>query len=354
MTELTREQIDAADPGWSEVPPLPNGDRLASVRNDPPLAERLMTAAAVCDLPDPPQSDELLGSLLVRRQRTVLGGYTGEGKTTAALAMVKAVARRETFLDWQGSGGRALVIDAEQGLRTAKRRLTEARLDDCDEIDYLRIPEGLALGEGRPEDAEIEAIIAAGNYAVVLADPLYKLHRGDSNDERHAVALMGCLDGWRDRYGFSLLLAMHPRKRPAGGTKFTLDELFGSGAFGWGPEIVLGIERPYPGKARLHFFKDRDGDLPLGEKWGLLFDREQGFTRDPEDGKKQPTAADKVRDLLEAEAGMTTEALIEQTENAERTVSDALRKIGATSQGGGAAGSKRWYLPEDDPQGELG
>lgn len=317
----------------------------------PDPAERLsvMTARALCELPDPPASDELLGPLLVRRQRTVLGGYTGEGKTTCALAMAGAVIEGREFLGFTGHGGKALVLDAEQGLRTIKRRLREARLDGCENLDYLRVPEGLALDSDPAEAAAIEAILGAGEYDLVMADPLYKLHRGDSNDERHAVALMSRLDAWRDHYGFALLLPTHPRKRPPQGAKLTIDELFGSGAFRWGAEVVLGIERPRPGYARLHFLKDRDGDLPTGERWGLLFDREHGYRRDPEDEQPQETTAKRVGDILAADPGLSVEQLAEATGRKERTIRDALREVGATSSG---RHPMRWY-PATGAQGEL-
>ena len=142
------------------------------------------TARALCGLPDPPTSEELLGALLVRGQRLVLGGHTGEGKTTMAIAIARAVALEEDFLGWRGSGGRVLVIDAEQGLKTIKRRLREAGLEECEAIDYVRVPDGLSLDSSDDDAKAVEALLAEGGYALVLADPLYKLHAGDSNDER--------------------------------------------------------------------------------------------------------------------------------------------------------------------------
>jgi hypothetical protein len=55
--------------------------------------------------------------------------------------------------------------------------------------------------------------------------------------------------------------------------------------------VVLGLRRVNDGYAKLHFLKDRDGDLPIGAAWGLLFDQYEGFRRDPSDGV--------VRDLRE-------------------------------------------------------
>lgn len=311
-----------------------------------PDALRLMTARDICALPDPPASDELLGPLLVRGSRLVLGGHTGEGKTTLGLQMVRAVVTGSDLLDWTGAGGRALVIDAEQGLRTIKRRLREADLAESDAIDYLRAPDGLRLDQESSEDtAAVEEVLRGGGYALVFADPLYKLHGGDSNEERAAVDFMRRLDAWRAELGFALILTTHVRKRqPQGGNHLTKDDLFGSGAYLRGAEVVLGLERRRPGYAHLHFFKDRDGDLPVGESWGLLFDREEGFRRDPEDGKAKPTTAEQVRELVEADPGITTEALIEATGKAERTVRSALGALTKSGDLTGIGKPKRWSL----------
>lgn len=62
--------------------------------------------------------------------------------------------------------------------------------------------------------------------------------------------------------------------------------------------------------------------------------------RDPEDGKAKPTAAEQVRELLEADPGMTAEALRDATGYAERTVRTALRELDAI----GTGKPKRWEL----------
>ena len=233
---------------------------------------------------------QLLGPLLLRGQRLVLGAHTGEGKTSMALQIVRALTMQGEFLDWQGSGGRVLVLDAEQGLRTVKRRLREVGLHESDDVDYVRVPDGLALDSDTRHVAEAEQTLERGNYTLVVADPLYKLHTGDSNDEREAVDLMRRFDGWRERFGFALLLPVHCRK-PVPGMKFSIHDLFGSSAYVRGAEVVLGLRRVSDGYAKLHFLKDRDGDLPISTAWGLLFDQEEGFRRDPNDGV--------VRDLRE-------------------------------------------------------
>jgi hypothetical protein len=183
--------------------------------------------------------------------------------------------------------------------------LQEAGLDASENVDYIRVPDGLALNADQREIAQLESVLAAGGYSFVGADPLYKLHRGESNDERAMVDLMRRFDGWRERYGFHLWIGSHVRKPPFG-TKFSIHDLFGSSAVVRGAEIVLGLQRLSDGYAKLHFFKDRDGDLPpVFSKWGLTFDREHLFRRDPNDGK--PSTKERVATCRDADPAMTQE-----------------------------------------------
>ena len=263
-----------------EIPGAPGNVEVVRTGDEPePEAVRfeVLSTREICALPEPPTAGELLGPLIVRGQRIVLGAHTGHGKTTFALQVLRSVVLGEPMLEWTGAGGRALVIDAEQGLRSIKRRLREARLDNVDEVDYMRVPDGLALDRDESEIAALEQILAEGGYSVVLADPLYKLHAGDSNAERESVDLMRTFDTWREVFGFALVLPVHCRKPPQG-AKFSMHEMFGSSAYLRGAEVVLGLQMLREGFSRLHFFKDRDGDLPLGAVWSLLFDREHGLS----------------------------------------------------------------------------
>lgn len=312
-----------------------------------PFAVDVLSAREVCELPDPPETDMLLGPLVVAGQRLVIGAHTGEGKTTLTLAIVRAVQNGGELLGWTGRGDcRALILDAEQGLRSIKRRLREAGLDDSDDVDYVRVPDGLSLDSDDRHAAEVERVLADGGYAIVACDPLYKLHSGDSNAEREAVDLMRRFDAWRDQYGFALVLPVHCRK-PLPGTKFSIHDLFGSSAYVRGAEVVLGLQRLRDGYSRLLFLKDRDGDLPIGESWGLLFDRDNGYRRDPDDGKHEPTTVEQVQELLQQTPGMTKAQLTEATGKKPRTVEQALRELAATSERPGQHGERRYSLPLD-------
>jgi hypothetical protein len=350
MSDTWTPEEDARFRAAVDSDPADNGRVTAE-----PFTLEVLTARELCELPDPPGTDELLGALVGRRRRTLIGAHTGEGKTTITLALVRAVVLGETFLDWRGAGGRGLVIDAEQGLKTIKRRLREGGLAENEQVDYVRVPDGLSLDSDERHVAAVEERLAAGGYDVVVADPLYKLHAGDSNAEREAVDLMRRFDGWRERYGFGFILPVHCRKPPIG-AKFSMHEFFGSSAYLRGAEVVLGLQRVRDGYSRLHYFKDRDGDLPVGSAWGLLFDREQGYRRDPEDEIPRQTAAEQVRELLEAQPDMTLAQLVGETGKAERTIRRVLDDMHAHGRRPGKNAETLWSLndedDEDDEEGE--
>jgi KaiC/GvpD/RAD55 family RecA-like ATPase len=250
------------------------------------------TAAALCALPDPPDSDYLLGPYVVRGARTIIVGDSGHGKTTLALHFVRAILAAEEILDETGAGrGPALVVDAEQGLRSIKRVLRELSLDEREDLTYVHAPDGLALDSDRSHREALEALIAERTPAVVVLDPYYKCHRGDANEERAVVDLMRALDALRAEYGFALLLPAHPRKEQPGRDghrKLTLHDVAGSGALTRGAEAVVALERLSHGYARLRYLKHRDFEWPIGDAIGL----------DPREELEQEELDARTRELL--------------------------------------------------------
>src|SRR5215208_2454778 len=107
-------------------------------------------------------------------------------------------------------------------------------------------------------------------------------------------------DRWREAFRFALVLPVHCRK-PVPGMKFSIHDLFGSSAYVRGAEVVLGLRRASDGYAKLHFLKDRDGDLAIGATWGLLFEQDGGFRRDPNDGVVRDLRAELLEVLADGE-----------------------------------------------------
>jgi hypothetical protein len=266
------------------------------------LLDRAMSPQEIMALPDLPVT-ELLGPLVVKGNRIMLGATKGHGKTSMALQMVNAILFGEEFLGFIGIGDtRALIIDAEQKQRTIKRRIAEAGLEDVprDTMMYYRVPEGLSLDKDAAEQAAIETLLAKGAYDIVVFDPLYMLGIGDTKDDLDANRLMKILDEWRRKYDFALLMPAHTRKTGADRYRFTMNDFFGSTALLRNAEVVLGLEKKHYGQARLHCFADRDGDLLemfRDDVWELHFDRDEGFERGSKPDARKARTRDSLRKL---------------------------------------------------------
>jgi hypothetical protein len=269
-----------------------------------------------------PGYQPLLGPLVMRGLRTIIGARTGEGKTTFVMHMVKSIVFGQEFLDYDGLGPDAegrrpqvLIIDAEQSLPDVQRLAEECDLTESKDVHYIMAPDGLDLAEGSHDAAEIEEILDELKPDVLVLDPLYKSHRGDSNDEREAVDFMRLLDRWRATYGFALILPVHTRK----GSKQlpdsipTMDDIFGSGAFARGAEIIFGLQQTNPdtGYCKLHVWKHRPGWLTRSSI-DMVFKRDEGYRRTAaEENKSLHTTEQRIITvLLERGNGLTGQEII--------------------------------------------
>ena len=293
------------------------------------------TAAELSALPDPPESDYLLGPYVVRGARTIIVGDTGHGKTTLALRIVATILTGGEQLGEQGAGiGPALVVDAEQGLRSIKRVLRETGLQEHDDVIYVHAPDGLALDSDSDHRAALGQLIAKHRPVVCVLDPYYKCHRGEANEERAVVDLMRTLDALRSEFGFGLILPAHPRKEALGREghrKLTLHDVAGSGALTRGAEAVVALERLTFGYARLRYLKHRDEDWPIGETVGLIYDREHGFQPDPREQLEQEEADRRMVELAQDRTWRTVKewsTALEIGEPRTREMLDRLTEIG--------------------------
>ncbi|MEK9806296.1 MAG: AAA family ATPase [Euryarchaeota archaeon] len=250
-------------------------------------ALQTVTLKEIAELPDPGYK-EILGPLVYRGLRTLVGAATGEGKTTLVMWMIRAIVKGEMFLDWQGIGpdeeGKPptiLIVDAEQSIPDIQRLADETDMHDCADVHYLHVPDGLHLGDSSSDALQLERIVEQMRPDVVVVDPAYKVASIDSNNEREVVDLMRLFDRWRDEYGFAFIMPVHTRKgdKKNPGGQPTLDDIFGSGAFSRGAEVILGLRMGEPGYSRMYVWKHRPGGLEKNTHVDMAFDRDTGFTR---------------------------------------------------------------------------
>jgi 5S rRNA maturation endonuclease (ribonuclease M5) len=267
--------------------------------------------------------------------------------TTMTMAIANAIVRKQPFLGWEpdGKDHRVLILDVEQGKRTVKRRAMESGLygGPKGSTDLVWMPDGLALDSDPRHVRDIEHILDAGGYDVVIADPLYKLHRGDANDERAVVDLMRRFDAWREHFEFALIIPMHCRKPTTGSRGLTVHDISGSAAYVRGAETIVGLERKSGNFALLHWWKDREGDLPaLNSHWKLLYSPDTGYHRDTRESGREPLRGE-IRDYLESAGSAAIEDLMPATGGTRPGILRALEELGCTVEGTKKSGT--WTLP---------
>lgn len=310
------------------------------------LQSRLLTFRGLNEEPDVPQ-ELMLGELLVRGHRLLIGADSGHGKSTFVNDMIRCMATGDSFLEsnhflgikpgWVDGGHdpyRVLVIDCEQSPRTVKRRLRDAGIQDLEFCHYWLIPEGLDISSRHKIDYQVlQSNLETLRPDVVVIDPLFKLHRGDPNSSELAAQVMSAVDGWRSQFNFGLVIPVHVRKIPTaqGATrKISLSDVYGAGTWTWGSEVVVGLERHIDQTGRqsttMRWLKCRDDGSKFEESWGMVLTAGGVFRRllqkeNPNPtGKKQDQKA-RARGLLmnllrESGRRFTTNELWEETREA--------------------------------------
>jgi hypothetical protein len=153
----------------------------------------------------------------------------------------------------------------------------------------------------------------------VFAGPVYKLHRGDSNDERAAVDLMRRFDRWRELYGFGLLTEVHLRKPPPQGARLTIHDFFGSSAYTRGAEVVLGLQRVRaPAMGACTSSRIARATCRSARAGACCSIPSRAFRRDPKD--VQPSTRDLVAELRESDPDITQAQAAAALDLTERTV----------------------------------
>jgi hypothetical protein len=266
------------------------------------------------------QADPLLGPLVRRGQTTMIGGYAGSGKSTISLELVRAIVTGGDFLGWEGEGASALIVDLEQGMSVAQRRIYESftglPLGDFNLMDlvadmdfpefyekvrYADWQEGADLFTHSPDIEVLEEELDEHRPDVVLIDPIYKLFMGrDMSEQTEISSFIREIQLLRNKYGFALILPMHPRKPAPGGGALTRHDLFGSMIWGaWAENIVM-IQRSEGNVAKLRWEKDRMGQSPAkdGAAWSLTYEAGRGYRREASEAPDGAKTSDIIYNWL--------------------------------------------------------
>jgi hypothetical protein len=159
----------------------------------------------------------------------VIGGNPKCGKTTLALEMAVSVASATPCLGAFPvlSPGPVLLYAAEDSaasLRTRLEVLARSHNLDFQQLD-VRVITADSLRLDRPEHQHrLELTVAAHRPALLVLDPLIRLHNLDENQSAPMAALLGYLRNLQRKTGTAIALVHHARKNvsPRAGAGYSL------------------------------------------------------------------------------------------------------------------------------------
>jgi energy-coupling factor transporter ATP-binding protein EcfA2 len=173
-----------------------------------------------------PAFEWVVDGLVEKRERTILTGPEGGGKSTLLRQIGLACASGlHPFTFEPIEPVRVLLFDLENGRRHVRRKFGELRhaAGERYETGHLRVhlaPSGIDLT--RPADrAFLRELVDANRPEVLIGGPIYKMAGGDPNDERQAKAVSAALDVVREEFGCAIVLEAHSPHASNGSTRST-------------------------------------------------------------------------------------------------------------------------------------
>lgn len=211
----------------------------------------LMPATLADLLAYDPTPDWLIPGLLERRERVMITGFEGLGKSVllAQLALCLNAGVHPFTGQPGGRRLRVLVLDVENPRPTLTRRygwISEV-VHSIAPVDTSALmvethEEGVDLTH--PDKVGwLDRLMTAGRPDVLILGPLYKLHRSNMNDETAARDLAHTLDTLRVRHNAALIIEAHSGQAEDGGGRRKLRPRGSSLFLGW-PNVGIGI-RPH-------------------------------------------------------------------------------------------------------------
>lgn len=211
---------------------------------------RARTLREVLDVaPEEDVYDWAVPGLLERRDRLVLTGTEGGGKSTFLRQIaVLSAAGLHPFRFSPIDPVRVLVVDAENSERQWRRAVREmaqnaAMLGHADPLENVAIHcLTKQIDITRPQDiGMVHRLIDETTPDILLIGPLYKLVPRSIKDDDDAAPVIAALDSLRDR-NVAMLIEAHAGHAQSGRGERDLRPRGSSALLGW-PEFGLGISR---------------------------------------------------------------------------------------------------------------
>jgi hypothetical protein len=193
----------------------------ANARSDSDLVLTVVKAAAL-EAPSNRQS-WLIEGLWTAEAVGVIGGQPKSGKTTLALDMAVSVASASACLGTfpVHTSGPVLLYAAEESAATLRCRLqtiTNLRGLDFGQLDVRVIVTNSLRLDRSDDQVRLEATVTLHRPALLILDPLIRIHMADENASGDIAALLGYLRALQRKCGTAICLVHHVRKQISSST----------------------------------------------------------------------------------------------------------------------------------------
>jgi len=247
LEDISRRYLAAAqDPAWHSPDAVSRAiDELQQLRENA-TSRRFVAKKLGAILEGSDEYDWLIPGLLERRDRLVLTGAEGAGKTTFVRQLaILAAAGLHPLKNAKITPVKVLVVDAENTERQWRRAVRQMTLDaaragSADPAREIHIMAGSRIDVTRGSDlGEIHRLVDEHKPDMLLIGPLYKLVPRAINNDDDAAPLIVALDSLRDR-GLALVMEAHAGHALGAGGERDLRPRGSSALLGW-PEFGFGL-----------------------------------------------------------------------------------------------------------------
>lgn len=188
--------------------------------SDPPSESQMplpVVKAAALEVPSRRQP-WLIEGLWTAEAVGVIGGQPKSGKTTLALDMAVSVASASPCLGTfpVHTPGPVLLYAAEESAATLRCRLqtiTSLRGLAFEQLDVRVIVTNSLRLDRSDDQARLDATITFHRPALLILDPLIRIHMADENASSDIAALLGYLRALQRKCGTAIALVHHVRKQ---------------------------------------------------------------------------------------------------------------------------------------------
>lgn len=247
LADVARRYLEAAnDPAWVSGDAVSRAiDELGKLKQA--ASSRTFIARKLADvLSESDHYDWVIPGLLERRDRLVLTGAEGAGKTTFVRQLaIMSAAGLHPLTGLPMAPVSVLVVDAEnteRQWRRAVRWMTQeaARRGTADPAETIHLMAGSRIDVTKGSHlAEIHRLVDEHNPDVLFIGPLYKLVPRAINTDDEATPLIVALDGLRER-NLALVMEAHAGHALGAGGERDLRPRGSSALLGW-PEFGFGL-----------------------------------------------------------------------------------------------------------------